>query len=264
MSALRLLVVAVLLALLGGGLVGCGGGGADAAPAGPAAPAAAALPDAAAPAFAIPEPEPLAEGAEAIWAPLREAGAARAAPSYSAPVVAEVPALTPEGTRNLVVVRGRARGDDGSLWAEVELPSTGAPLTGWLPRGALGGYHVALATLHVDRDALRATLRSGDEELFSAPVGVGEDSYPTPAGRFYVRNHLADFESAAYGPVAFGTSARSEVLTDWPGGAFVGIHGTDQPDILPGRVSHGCIRMRNEDVLALAALMPVGTPVVIV
>ena len=43
-------------------------------------------------------------------------------------------------------------------------------------------------------------------------------------------------------------------------GGFVGIHGTDRPDLLPGRVSHGCIRMRNEDILRLAELPPIGTP----
>jgi lipoprotein-anchoring transpeptidase ErfK/SrfK len=63
--------------------------------------------------------------------------------------------------------------------------------------------------------------------------------------------------------VAFGTNARSAVLTDWPGGGFVGIHGTNEPDLLPGRVSHGCVRLRNADVLELARLMPVGTPVTI-
>ena len=31
----------------------------------------------------------------------------------------------------------------------------------------------------------------------------------------------------------------------------------------PGRVSHGCIRLRNRDILRLALLMPVGTPVTI-
>ncbi|CAA9524883.1 MAG: Protein erfK/srfK precursor, partial [uncultured Solirubrobacteraceae bacterium] len=46
-------------------------------------------------------------------------------------------------------------------------------------------------------------------------------------------------------------------------GGFVGIHGTDRPDLIPGRVSHGCIRMRNPDILRLGRLMPVGTPVVI-
>jgi lipoprotein-anchoring transpeptidase ErfK/SrfK len=58
-------------------------------------------------------------------------------------------------------------------------------------------------------------------------------------------------------------NARSAVLTDWPGGGFIGIHGTDRPDLLPGRISHGCIRLRNTDVVRLDRLMPVGTPVTI-
>jgi lipoprotein-anchoring transpeptidase ErfK/SrfK len=43
----------------------------------------------------------------------------------------------------------------------------------------------------------------------------------------------------------------------------VGIHGTDRPDLVPGRVSHGCIRLRNADIRALARRMPVGTPLTI-
>lgn len=73
-------------------------------------------------------------------------------------------------------------------------------------------------------------------------IGVGEKRWPPPTGEFYVRNELRGFDSPIYRPVAFGTSARSAVLTDWPGGAFIGIHGTNRPGILPGRVSHGCIR----------------------
>jgi lipoprotein-anchoring transpeptidase ErfK/SrfK len=64
--------------------------------------------------------------------------------------------------------------------------------------------------------------------------------------------------------VPFGTSARSAHLTDWPDGGFIGIHGTDQPQLIPGRVSHGCIHMRNADIVALGRLMPIGTPLVIV
>ena len=66
-----------------------------------------------------------------------------------------------------------------------------------------------------------------------------------------------------YGPLAFGTSARSSVLTDWPAGGYIGIHGTDRPELLPGLVSHGCIRLRNAAILRLAELMPVGTPLTI-
>jgi lipoprotein-anchoring transpeptidase ErfK/SrfK len=53
------------------------------------------------------------------------------------------------------------------------------------------------------------------------------------------------------------------VLTDWPLGGYVGIHGTSEPQLLPGRVSHGCIRMRNDDIVRLARLMPIGTPLTI-
>ena len=43
----------------------------------------------------------------------------------------------------------------------------------------------------------------------------------------------------------------------------MGIHGTDEPGLIPGRVSHGCIRLRNRDIVRLAQLMPVGTPLTI-
>jgi lipoprotein-anchoring transpeptidase ErfK/SrfK len=61
-------------------------------------------------------------------------------------------------------------------------------------------------------------------------------------------------------PWAFGTSAYSS-LSDWPGGGVIGIHGTDQPELIPGRPSHGCIRIRNPAIVRLARRMPIGTPV---
>ncbi len=59
---------------------------------------------------------------------------------------------------------------------------------------------------------------------------------------------------------AFETAAYS-VLSDWPGGGVIGIHGTDEPWLIPGRPSHGCIRVPNTAVRQLARLMPTGTPV---
>ena len=91
-------------------------------------------------------------------------------------------------------------------------------------------------------------------------VGIGTSAAPTPRGTFVIRNRLTRYRSPFYGPVALGTDARTK-LTDWPGGGFVGIHGTDRPDLIPGAVSHGCIRMRNADVVRLARLAPVGTPI---
>ena len=66
-----------------------------------------------------------------------------------------------------------------------------------------------------------------------------------------------------YGPFAFGTNARSPTLTDWPNGGIVGISGTDRPDLIPGRTSHGCVRMSNAAIVALGKLMPAGTPVIL-
>ncbi len=94
---------------------------------------------------------------------------------------------------------------------------------------------------------------------------MGQRRWPTPHGEFYIRHRLTGYGRASsfYGPVAFGTSARSAELTDWPGGGIVGIHGTNMPALIPGRISHGCIRLRNRDIVRLARLMPVGTPVTI-
>ncbi|MCU0623399.1 MAG: L,D-transpeptidase, partial [Gemmatimonadaceae bacterium] len=40
-----------------------------------------------------------------------------------------------------------------------------------------------------------------------------------------------------------------------------GIHGTDVPSSIGRSASHGCIRVRNEDIEALFQLVSVGTPV---
>jgi lipoprotein-anchoring transpeptidase ErfK/SrfK len=63
-----------------------------------------------------------------------------------------------------------------------------------------------------------------------------------------------------YGPRAFGTSAYSR-LSDWPGGGVIGIHGTNEPYLIPGRPSHGCVRVPNKAINRLYRLMPIGTRV---
>ena len=40
-----------------------------------------------------------------------------------------------------------------------------------------------------------------------------------------------------------------------------GIHGTDQPETIGLAASHGCLRMRDDDMVALFRLVTVGTPV---
>jgi lipoprotein-anchoring transpeptidase ErfK/SrfK len=93
------------------------------------------------------------------------------------------------------------------------------------------------------------------------PVGVGTPGTPTPSGRFWVREKIRVTDpSSPYWPYALGTADYS-TLSEWPGGGVVGIHGDwNQPQLIPGRPSHGCIRMRDGDVAWLAKHVPVGTP----
>ena len=194
------------------------------------------------------------------YAPVRRAVAARDAPRADAPVVQQVATRTPEDTDNILAVLGHRADASGAAWVQARLVN-GA--TGWVPRASLGGYGTVTTHLDVDLAALQATLYRDGRPVLRAPIGAGAAGTPTPTGRFYIRDRLSRYRSPAYGPVAFGTSARSATVTDWPAGGYVGIHGTDRPDLLPGRVSHGCIRLRNADVVRLARLMPIGTPVLI-
>jgi len=197
------------------------------------------------------------------WAPVRRSTIARSAPDVAASAVASLSTRTPEGTRNAVAVLGRWQDGNGRTWVHVRLPVLPNGTTGWVRRPALGGYGTVDTRLDVDLVRLRATLYRDGRPVLRAAVGVGSEGSPTPQGEFYIRNKLTRYHSPTYGPVAFGTSARSPTATDWPAGGFVGIHGTDRPELVPGRVSHGCIRMRDADVVALAKRLPVGTPLTI-
>ena len=189
--------------------------------------------------------------------------AALAEPDLDAKPVGRLARRTPEGTDNIVLALEQVE-REGQDWVRVRLPVLPNNTTGWVPRESLGLYNEVTTRLVVSRQELRATLYRGGKKIWSAPVGIGLDKWPTPKGEYYVRNKLEKYASPTYGPIAFGTSAKSAVLTDWPAGGFVGIHGTDRPDILPGKVSHGCVRLANEDILRLAELMGPGTPLTIV
>ena len=221
-------------------------------------------PDSPAPALRIGRPVRLGSGRYlSRWTTVRSPTVARARPTTASTAIALLGTASADGTANgLTVLRSRV-GANGVLWVEVRLPILPNGTTGWVLRRDLGGYHTANTRLVVDRRRLRASLYRGGKLVFTAPVAVGAAASPTPAGQFMVKDELTRYRSAFYGPVAFGTTARSPVLTDWPDGGFIGIHGTNLPQLIPGRVSHGCIRMRNADIVQLAALMPVGTPLAV-
>jgi len=199
----------------------------------------------------------------AHWAGVLRRVTARSRPEVSSSAVARLGVVTSEWTQNIVLVIRRIDVNPKQTWYEVRLPILPNNSTGWVPRNALGDLHSVHTHLYVNRAARTATLKRDDRTIFTTRVGVGRPSSPTPAGQFYIRDEVTNFDDPFYGPIAFGTSARSAALTDWPGGAFVGIHGTNKPQILPGAVSHGCIRMVNGAIIRLSHLMRIGTPLTI-
>jgi lipoprotein-anchoring transpeptidase ErfK/SrfK len=42
-----------------------------------------------------------------------------------------------------------------------------------------------------------------------------------------------------------------------------GLHGTDEPESIGQSASHGCVRLRNEDIETLYRIVPIGTVVYI-
>lgn len=191
------------------------------------------------------------------WAHAVNIVAVRATPDAHAERVATTHLLTEDELAEVYAVVQR-RGD----WVRIRVPGRPNGRTGWVRRTALGPIRTVDTRITVDRVRATLTLTRNGRTIFTTRVGVGKAATPTPAGRYWVREKLRFAAAPMYGTHALGTSAYAKV-SDWPGGGVVGIHGTDQPDLIPGRPSHGCVRVRNADMATLYRLTPIGTPVVI-
>ena len=156
-----------------------------------------------------------------------------------------------------LVLRSK-RGPKG-VWLQIRVPRRPNGSKGWVPRSAMQKLRVLETSLEIDKRALKARLFRDGREVWTSSVGIGASGTPTPSGRYWIRERLTGFNNSVYGPLAFGTAAYSR-LSDWPGGGVIGIHGTNQPGLIPGRPSHGCIRVPNGKIVQLDKLMPVGTP----
>lgn len=103
---------------------------------------------------------------------------------------------------------------------------------------------------------LRLDLFDGDQLVRSFPVALGKIATSTPRGDFTIINKVPYPDSYPGGPLSvFGVY--------WLGLSepHYGIHGTNNPSSIGHYVSHGCIRMYNQDVNELARTVPIGTPV---
>jgi hypothetical protein len=189
---------------------------------------------------------------------------ARRSPDASARAVRVLTEFRSDFRPRIVLVLETRIAPGGSRWYRVSLPGRPNGQRGWIPGGAVRLRRV-VNRIVVHREARRLEVRRlvDGKLLFQAPVAVGTPDAPTPLGRnFYVQWRFTPSDPF-FGPFALETSAYSR-LSDWPGGGIVGIHGTSLPGLIGQAVSHGCIRMRNEDVMHLRRLAAVGTPLDIV
>jgi len=105
----------------------------------------------------------------------------------------------------------------------------------------------------------------GDEIVMDTTGTVGQPNSPTPTGSFYVRNVFEWYADSIYGPFVIPLSAYSETIDQINGGeAVVAIHGTQRPDLIGTAASLGCIRLDNDTLRALAAIVEPGAPVEVV
>jgi hypothetical protein len=218
----------------------------------------------AAPALAQTAPERLSnETTFTRWAGAATRATAHARPDGHARPVGRLRLLTEDGFPEVYVLLAEQQDAAGVTWVQLRLPQRPNNVTGWVRRRALGPFQLVHTRLVVSRRALRITLFDHGKRRFRARVGMGAPGTPTPTGSFWIREKFHVSGNSLYGPRAMGTAAYSTALTDWPGGGVIGIHGTDEPGLIPGRPSHGCVRMRNRDVERLYELTPIGTPLVI-
>ncbi len=180
---------------------------------------------------------------------------------------------SPQAKRPMLILRKRdERGTQRAFlvrslsqkWVRVYLPTRPNGSVGWVRRRAVHTYTNGYR-LVVRLRSHKLHLWRGGRLLATYPVAVGTRSTPTPRGLFYVVELLKPHRpDGTYGPYSFGLSAHSTVLKRFAGGdGRVGLHGTNQPDLIGTDVSHGCIRVRNAAIRHLAGILPLGTPVYI-
>ena len=171
-------------------------------------------------------------------------------------------AMTNPIDQRLVLLIRDSRSSAKRKWFEVLLPERPNGSTAWVDRRDVRIVPLR-HRIEVDLSRYRLEHYRNDRLVRRFKVGIGEDRYPTPRGTYYVWAKVPQPSPAGpYGNYALGISGFSPVLSDWPGGGRAAVHGTADGSDRGQKVSHGCVRVFNEDMEKLTGV-PMGTPVVI-
>ncbi len=114
-----------------------------------------------------------------------------------------------------------------------------------------------VASLVVDLSDRRVYVYRAHKLVKSYPVAIGQAGWETPSGSFRILEMQRNpkWRHPITGEV-FPAGPENPLGKRWigflvEGRTHVGFHGTNQEDLIGQAVSHGCIRMRNQDVIAL-------------
>lgn len=115
----------------------------------------------------------------------------------------------------------------------------------------------------------RVYVFKGDEMIANYPVAIGRSGWETPTGEFVVRDMIENpgwenFRTGEIVPPGGDNPLGVRWISFWTDGVNeIGFHGTPYEELIGQAVSHGCVRMRNQDVVALFNKVTIGTPVVV-
>jgi lipoprotein-anchoring transpeptidase ErfK/SrfK len=100
--------------------------------------------------------------------------------------------------------------------------------------------------------------------LKTYPIAVGARGTPSPNGDFVIINHAKDPVYRG-GDIEIAPGKDNPLGTRWMGLSLkgYGIHGTNVQSSVGKAVSHGCFRMRKQDVEELYTLVQVGDTVMV-
>ena len=155
----------------------------------------------------------------------------------------------------------------GKTWLRVALPDRPNGSSGWIRED-----FVRLSTsrwrVTIDRDSHLVTVYSDGRKQRSFLSVIGAPATPTPRGLYAIYEKLAQPNPKGFlGPWALHLTAFSNVLLNYGGGpGRVAIHGragTSLADPLGTSRSHGCIRVEDPNIIWMARVVPLGTPVLI-
>jgi lipoprotein-anchoring transpeptidase ErfK/SrfK len=110
-------------------------------------------------------------------------------------------------------------------------------------------------------DRKLAVLES-DRVLKIFPTAVGAPGSPSPVGTYQIVNSIPDPTWYYKGKIV-GPGKANPLGTRWLGLSIkgYGIHGTNVPSSIGHNASHGCVRLRNQDVEQLFGMVGVGDQV---